>query len=249
MSFSTHPDPIFAASAIALAGSALRRVAGAGHTNSFWRLYQPWAGTCWGFLFWHRARMPGGIALVASFCWRRPPGYFLFALITNISTTLPGVRASHFDEATTHRWPRIRHGHDVCAAIHCTVGWAGAWRRDSKSHADGHVHHVAICVHKFPEGLALGALLLGGGVQRAKNAVACAAWRSMTVVGGLLAGCLRNASEFWLALALANAAGGFLYLALHAVLGEISSTQGLVLEIRRRFRRRLGFDFFFHSQG
>jgi len=32
---------------------------------------------------------------------------------------------------------------------------------------------------------------------------------------------LREASEFWLALALANAAGGFLYLAIHAVMGEI----------------------------
>ncbi len=80
----------------------------------------------------------------------------------------------------------------------------------------------AICVHKFPEGLALGALLLGGGVSRAKTFWLVAVVESTTILGGLLGWFfLHSASNFWLALALANAAGGFLYLALHAVIGEI----------------------------
>jgi len=53
-----------------------------------------------------------------------------------------------------------------------------------------------------------------------------AAVEAMTIVGGLLGWfVLRNvphsALEMTLALMLANACGGFLYLAIHAVLGEI----------------------------
>ena len=45
---------------------------------------------------------------------------------------------------------------------------------------------------------------------------------STTILGGLLGWLvLRHTSNFWLALALANAGGGFFYLALHAVIGEI----------------------------
>ena len=45
---------------------------------------------------------------------------------------------------------------------------------------------------------------------------------STTILGGLLGWfVLRSASDFWLSLSLANAAGGFLYLAAHAMLGEI----------------------------
>ena len=107
----------------------------------------------------------------------------------------------------------------------------------------------AICVHKFPEGLALGALLLGSGVRRAKMLWLVAAVESMTVVGGLLGWfVLRNASEFWLALALANAAGGFLYLAWHAIMGEIfKHHKGLVLaNFAAGFAVVSALIFFFH---
>ena len=89
----------------------------------------------------------------------------------------------------------------------------------------------AICVHKFPEGLALGALLLGGGFRRKQMLWLVAAVEFTTILGGLLGGsCLRNVSAVWLALALANAGGGFFYLALHAMLGEIfKHHKGLVL--------------------
>ena len=49
-----------------------------------------------------------------------------------------------------------------------------------------------------------------------------AAVESATIVGGLLGWWfLRDVSEFWLALALAHAGGGFVYLAAHAILGEL----------------------------
>jgi zinc transporter ZupT len=93
----------------------------------------------------------------------------------------------------------------------------------------------AICVHKFPEGLALGALLLGGGITRSKMLWLVAAVEAMTIVGGLAGWfIIRNVPHSWLqltlALMLANACGGFLYLAIHAVWGEIfRHHKGLVL--------------------
>jgi zinc transporter ZupT len=81
---------------------------------------------------------------------------------------------------------------------------------------------VAVCAHKMPEGLALGALLLGGGVGRARAVAAVAAVETTTLAGGLVGVvALREASPVWVAAVLAHAGGGFLYLAAHALLGEL----------------------------
>ena len=84
----------------------------------------------------------------------------------------------------------------------------------------------AICVHKFPEGLALGSLLLGGGYERKKMLWLVVLVESTTILGGLLGWVVLqhiplSALRLTLSLLLANAAGGFFYLAVHAVFGEI----------------------------
>jgi zinc transporter ZupT len=80
----------------------------------------------------------------------------------------------------------------------------------------------AICVHKVPEGLALGALLLGAGFQRSQMLWRVVGVESTTILGGLAGWFVfRHISGFWLAAALAHAGGGFLYLATHAILGEV----------------------------
>ncbi len=89
----------------------------------------------------------------------------------------------------------------------------------------------AICVHKAPEGMALGALLLGARIAPMKMLWLVSAVEATTILGGALGFfALRGVSEFWLAVALAHAGGGFLYLATHAILGEIlKHHKGLVL--------------------
>ena len=81
---------------------------------------------------------------------------------------------------------------------------------------------VAVCVHKVPEGLALGALLLGAGFNRRQTLIRIAAVESTTILGGIV-GLLffRHIAVFWLDAAVAHVGGGFLFLAVHAVLGEI----------------------------
>jgi len=150
-------------------------------------------------------------------------GYLLFSIVSRyIFHVCPACAASHFDDATTHRLAEFAMAMMLALAIHCTVdGLALAVGHEETKAVDLSIT-FAICVHKFPEGLALGALLLGGGFPRKRMLWLVAAVESTTILGGLLGWfLLGNLSNFWLALALANAGGGFLYLALHAVLGEI----------------------------
>jgi zinc transporter ZupT len=180
-----------------------------------------------------------GVALcgIAPECWddlkwwflpAAASGYLLFAIITKyVYHVCPACAASHFDEATTHRLAEFATAMMFALGIHCTVdGLALAAGLEESSEAIKLSIVFAICVHKFPEGLALGALLLGGGVGRAKMLWLVAAVEAMTIFGGLLGWFVlssvpHSALQLTLALMLANACGGFLFLAIHAVLGEI----------------------------
>ena len=157
-------------------------------------------------------------------------GYGLFLLVTKyVYHVCPACAASHFDEATRHRFSEIAAAMMVALAIHCTA--------DGLALAAGHEVHashvpggraldyslvLAVCVHKVPEGLALGALLLGAGFSRVKTVLYVSAVESTTLLGGVLGlQFLHNISDFWLAAVLTHVGGGFLFLAAHAVRGEI----------------------------
>src|SRR5579862_600484 len=106
---------------------------------------------CWSSLQWW------GILLALG------SGYVLFAVISKyVYHVCPACAASHFDEATTHRFSEIASAMMIALAIHCTA--------DGIALAAGHEAHaanivggrmldlslvMAICVHKLPEGLAL----------------------------------------------------------------------------------------------
>jgi zinc transporter ZupT len=163
-------------------------------------------------------------------------GYVLFAVISKyVFHVCPACAASHFDEATTHRFGEIALAMMVALAIHCTVDGlalaAGHAETGPKAHALDMSMMFAIGVHKAPEGMALGALLLGAGFARRRMLWLVAAVESTTILGGVLGYfVLHGVSEFWLGVALAHAGGGFLYLATHAILGEIwRHHKGLVL--------------------
>ena len=150
-------------------------------------------------------------------------GYAVFYFVSKyVFHVCPACAASHFDEATTHRFGEIASALIVALGLHSTL--------DGLAIAAGHEAHggtdatilLAICVHKVPEGLALGALLLGAGYRRMTAAFWVAAVEATTILGGV-AGLLwlRQATPFWLDAVLAHAGGGFVFLATHAVLGEM----------------------------
>ncbi len=159
-------------------------------------------------------------------------GYVFFTIVSRyVFHVCPACAASHFDEATTHRLAELALAMMIALAIHCTVDGLALAAGHEESRAVDLSVTSAICAHKFPEGLALGALLLGGGFRRTRMLWLVAAVESTTVVGGLLGWCfLQNMSASWLALALANVGGGFLYLAVHALAGEtLGRHKGVVL--------------------
>ena len=225
---------IFSASAIALSGGALSAWLAQTH-KQLCAFISLGAGTLLGV----------SLCGIAPECWETlrwwflpaaASGYLLFAIITKyVYHVCPACAASHFDEATTHRLAEFATAMMIALAIHCTVDGLALAAGLEESEPVKLSILFAICVHKFPEGLALGALLLGGGVQRAKMLWLVAAVEALTVVGGLLGWFVlqnvpRPALVLTLALMLANACGGFLYLAIHAVLGEIfKHHKGVVL--------------------
>ncbi len=156
-------------------------------------------------------------------------GYAVFALISKyLFHICPACAASHFDEAITHHFSEIATAMMIALAVHCTVDGLALAAGHQEQAAPGASRSldlsvtVAICVHKAPEGLALGALLLGAGFGRRRMFWWVAAVEGTTILGGLLGWFVfPNLSPLWLDLALAHAGGGFLFLATHAVLGEI----------------------------
>lgn len=150
-------------------------------------------------------------------------GYAVFGLLSRyVSHVCPACAASHFDETTTHHFSEIATALVVALAIHSTMdGVALAAGHEGTGRLDLSVL-VAICTHKLPEGLALGALLVGAGFRRARVIAWVVAVESTTIIGAALGlWGLRHVSEWWIAAVLAHAGGGFVFLAAHAVLGEL----------------------------
>ena len=166
-------------------------------------------------------------------------GYALFAIISKyVFHVCPACAASHFDEVTTHHFSEIAAAMTVALAIHCTadgLALAAGHEAEAAHVPGGRVLGLslvlAICVHKIPEGLALGGLLLGAGFNRAQTLLRVAAVESTTLLGGVLGWlCFKDISNVWLDAIVAHVGGGFLFLAVHAVFGEIlKHHKGLVL--------------------
>ena len=91
------------------------------------------------------------------------------------------------------------------------------------AHSGSNSVFIAIAIHKFPEGLALASLMLGAAYTRTKILIYVTLVELTTVVGAL-AGILISSlhiSEFWFGIIMAHIAGGFIFLGLHAIKGEL----------------------------
>ncbi len=157
-------------------------------------------------------------------------GYVVFAIVSKyVFHVCPACAASHFDEATTHRFSEIASAMMIALAIHCTVdglAMSAGGEADSAPGGSGRIVVfsiiLAVCVHKIPEGLALGALLRGAGLATNKIILYVLGVESTTLLGGVAGRYLfPHAGGFWTGAALAHAGGGFIFLAIHAILGEL----------------------------
>jgi len=152
-------------------------------------------------------------------------GYALFFLISkHVHHVCPACAASHFDADATRHFSEIASALIVALAIHSTTDGLvlGIQHEAPTMDATKWSLFSALCIHKVPEGLALGSLLIGAGLHRSAALGWVAAVEATTLLGGVIGYFfLTNISTLWLGLIMAEVGGGFLYLAVHAVLGEM----------------------------
>jgi len=152
-------------------------------------------------------------------------GYALFFFISkHVHHVCPACAASHFDADAARHFSEIATALIVALAIHSTTdGLAlGIQGETPANSAAKWSLFSALCIHKVPEGLALGSLLIGAGVHRAAALGWVAVVESATLLGGVIGYFfLTNISMLWLGLIMAHVGGGFVYLATHAVVGEM----------------------------
>jgi zinc transporter ZupT len=152
-------------------------------------------------------------------------GYLVFWLISRyVFHVCPACAASHFDEATTHRFSEIATAMVIALGIHSTMdGLALALGKESELAGGLDLSLLlAICVHKVPEGLALGALLLAAGLKRTTALAWVAAVEATTLLGGAIGIWVApQVSDLWMDMIIAHVGGGFIFLAIHAVFGEL----------------------------
>jgi len=152
-------------------------------------------------------------------------GYFLFFFISkHVHHVCPACAASHFDVDATRHFNEIATALIVALAIHSTTdGLALGIQQEAPSlDATKWSLFSALCIHKVPEGLALGSLLIGAGLRPVTALGWVAAVEATTLLGGVIGMLwLGKVSTFWLGLIMAHVGGGFLYLATHAVIGEM----------------------------
>src|SRR5512132_4276055 len=152
-------------------------------------------------------------------------GYALFFFISkHLHHVCPACAASHFDADATRHFSEIATALIVALAIHSTTDGLALGIQGETPATDATKWSLfsALCIHKVPEGLALGSLLIGAGLKRTAALGWVAAVEATTLLGGAIGMLwLGKVSTFWLGLIMAHVGGGFLYLATHAVVGEM----------------------------
>ena len=150
-------------------------------------------------------------------------GYLLFYLLSRfVFHVCPACAASHFDEQTAAKFRSVALLLAVALGVHCIMdGIAIALGKELASRAKWSIF-LTITIHKFPEGLALAALLLKSGFNRPRSLFVASAFEALTLLGWVLGAFLLQGLQFggWFYLMLLHIGGGFLYLALHALLNE-----------------------------
>lgn len=149
-------------------------------------------------------------------------GIGLFWFISHyIIHVCPACSASHFDEQTTKKFSEIVKLLFGVLAFHSFLDGL-AISTEGHHHAHNSVI-AAIITHKLPEGLALASLMMGAGYTKSRIIRNVVLVESTTILGGLFGQYIiaEGLSLWWLGFLEAHIAGGFLFLAIHAIIGEV----------------------------
>lgn len=150
-------------------------------------------------------------------------GILFFAGISKFVAHLcPACSATHFDEKSTHRFSETAVVMMSVLSIHSFLDGVAISVGELVS-AFHHTIFAAVLTHKFPEGLALASLMLSSGFPKKKIVYYVLLIESTTILGGLIGNYLFH--NFFTAqlfgIVQANIAGGFIFLSMHAIAGEV----------------------------
>ena len=116
-------------------------------------------------------------------------GYVLFFFISKyVHHVCPACAASHFDADATRHFSEIATALIFALAIHSTTDGLvlGIQQEAPSMDATKWSLFSALCIHKVPEGLALGSLLIGAGLRRSTALGWVAAVEATTRLGGAI---------------------------------------------------------------
>lgn len=134
----------------------------------------------------------------------------------------PACSASHFDEQATKKFSEIVLLLFTALSFHCFLDGIALI---SDKIGDAHQHSVffALIAHKFPEGVALASLMAGANYPKNKIFQFVFLVEMTTLVGAFVGHFLlkEQVSMMVIGYIQAHLGGGFIFLSLHAILGEI----------------------------
>lgn len=150
-------------------------------------------------------------------------GYLLFWILTKYySHVCPACSASHFDERTAKKFSEIVRALLIALSVHSFLDGVAVSTEGVENISNASVF-IAILTHKLPEGLALASLMYSANYSRNKILGYVFAVEMITVLGAIIGSIVLKyyVSEVLISAAMSHISGGFIFLASHAVLGEM----------------------------
>ena len=151
-------------------------------------------------------------------------GYLLFWLLTKYySHVCPACSASHFDERTAKKFSEIARALLIALSIHSFLDGVAVSTKGVVENISNTSVFVAILAHKLPEGLALASMLFSANYTRNKILIYVFAVEMVTVLGAISGSIVLKSymSEVLISGVMSHISGGFIFLASHAMLGEM----------------------------
>jgi zinc transporter ZupT len=150
-------------------------------------------------------------------------GFGLLWLVNRyVFAVCPACSRTHDHDACTQRLHGFTAPLLAAASLHSFFdGWSLGVAHEQSAEGVRLAFLAGIAIHKLPEGVALGVLLLAGTGSVWKAWLSCAAVQSFMIAGGLLASIAApHLGPYWISSLLSIAAGTFIYLGYHAIESE-----------------------------
>lgn len=181
------------------------------------------AGTLLGTAFFHIIPDAWHVLSVSTLVIALASGYGLFFIISRyVFHVCPACAASHFEHQPADKIRNIFFLLAIALSVHSVMDGIAVALGGSLHDNMGHSIFFTILIHKFPEGLALCALLLRAGYDKKKALTGTLLLEMSTLLGWAIGAFLLKNLEAsrWLDLMVVHVGGGFIYLALHAAISE-----------------------------